>query len=59
MLSGLFLSLMPALVILAFRTLCTLRPAPVPKYLERPRAQAITMEEWWLSYRKVRPAPPK
>jgi hypothetical protein len=32
MLPALFLSLMPVLVILAFRTLCTLRPAPVPTY---------------------------
>jgi hypothetical protein len=32
------LSLLPVLIILAFRTLCTLRPAPVPAYLERPRA---------------------
>lgn len=28
-------ALLPALVLLAFRTLCTLRPAPVPKYLEK------------------------
>jgi hypothetical protein len=52
MLSGFFLSLMPVLVILAFRALCTLRPAPVPTYLERPRAQ--TMDEWWLDYTKRR-----
>jgi hypothetical protein len=44
---ALLLSLMPVLVILAFRTLCTLRPAPVPRYLERRCAQ--TLEEWWLS----------
>jgi hypothetical protein len=40
MLSGLLLSLMPVLVILAFRTLCTLRPAPVPTYLEKRRSSS-------------------
>ena len=35
---NLLLALMPVLVILAFRTLCTLNPAPVPVYLEnKPR----------------------
>jgi hypothetical protein len=48
--STIILSLLPVLVLLAFRTLCTVRPAPVPAYLERPRAQ--TMEEWWLSRKK-------
>jgi hypothetical protein len=33
MLPALLLSLTPVLVILAFRTLCTWRPAPVPTYL--------------------------
>jgi hypothetical protein len=35
MFRALMLSLFPALILLAFRTLCTLRPAPVPKYLAR------------------------
>lgn len=39
------LALMPVLVILAFRTLCTLKPAPVPTYLEKKHAAAQTM--WW------------
>jgi hypothetical protein len=34
----LMLALMPVLVLLAFRGVCTLRPAPVPTYLG-PRAQ--------------------
>jgi hypothetical protein len=33
MFRALFLSAVPALVILAFRTLCTSRPAPTPDYL--------------------------
>ena len=32
---NLLLVLMPVLVILAFRTLCTLNPPPVPAYLEK------------------------
>jgi hypothetical protein len=34
MLDALLLSLMPVLVILACRTLCTLMPPPVPTYLQ-------------------------
>lgn len=34
MLRTLMLPLLPAVVLLAFRTLCTLKPAPVPTYLE-------------------------
>lgn len=45
-------ALLPVLVILAFRTLCTLGPAPVPTYLERPRAQ--TPEEFALLSRDAR-----
>jgi hypothetical protein len=41
----LMLALMPVLVILTFRTLCTLTAPPVPTYLERSRAE--TLEEWW------------
>jgi hypothetical protein len=39
MFRALMLSLIPALVILAFRTLCTSKPAPTPKYLEKPNSQ--------------------
>lgn len=35
MFRALILSVLPALLILAFRTLCTLKPAPAPKYLEK------------------------
>jgi hypothetical protein len=35
MFRALMLSLIPALVMLAFRTLCTSKPAPAPKYLEK------------------------
>lgn len=45
------LALMPILVILAFRTLCTLRPPPVPTYLKEkdpPGPDPETIDEWWL-----------
>jgi hypothetical protein len=44
--SPIILSLLPVLVLLAFRTLCTLRPAPVPTYLEKKARRTDTYERW-------------
>lgn len=49
---SILLSLLPALVILAFRTLCTVLPAPVPTYIKKPTPDPVPWapEPWELPW---------